>query len=207
MGIHGRQMVTELNGTACLPFQLNHKPQQMIMRGRQFGEDTSEFYVIEAAVASLAARAAATLRREHQLACRATVTLRTNRHKPGYQQIGHTVQFYTPTADTGAITSQLIRELAARFNPRLAYHKAEVLLHELIPEQGIQTDLLGLVDIELSAHAQRKMHVVDAINKLHGSGAISFAAEHLSQAWKPKRQLVSPRYTSTWDELPEVQLR
>ncbi len=63
MGIHGRHMVYELNGTACLPFMREAKPQQMIMRGRQFGEDTREFYVIESAVASLPPAAAAALRR------------------------------------------------------------------------------------------------------------------------------------------------
>jgi DNA polymerase V len=68
MGIHGRQMQAELNGTACLPFMRDPKPQQMIMRGRQFGEDTRAFHVIESAVASLAARAAASLRREPQRA-------------------------------------------------------------------------------------------------------------------------------------------
>ncbi len=206
MGIHGRQMVTELNGTACLPFQRAHKPQQMIMRGRQFGEDTGEFYVIEAAIASLAARAAVALRRDRQLARQATVTLRTNRHKPGYQHTSRTVRFYTPTADTGTITSQLTRLLAGGFNPRLRYHKADVLLHDLVPATNLQTDLLGTVDTAASDRSRQKMEAIDAINRKHGKGTVQFAAEHLSQAWQPKRKLVSPRYTSAWDELPEARL-
>lgn len=207
MGIHGRQMVTELNGVACLPFQRAHKPQQMIMRGRQFGEDTREFYVVESAIASLGARAGAALRREHQLTRQATVTLHTNRHKPGYQRVSQTVRFYTPTADTGIITSQLVRLLASTFNPRLEYHKADVLLHDFIPESGLQTDLLGVVDLNTDSRSNQKMRVVDAINRKHGKGTMQFAAEHLSQAWQPRRRLVSPRYTSVWAELPEVHLQ
>jgi DNA polymerase V len=206
MGIRGRQMVAELNGTVCFPLQYAHKPQQMIMRGRQFGEDTREFYVIESAIASLSARAAAALRREHQLARRATVVLRTNRHRPGYRQASETVRFYTPTADTGVITSQLIRMLASNFLPGLEYHRADVLLHDFVPENGLQTDLLGTVDIHADSRSSRKMRAVDLLNLRHGKGTIKFAAETLSQSWQPRKNLMSPRYTSAWDELPETYL-
>jgi len=205
MGIHGRKMVAELNGTACLPFQKESKPQQMIMRGRQFGADTSELHVIESAIASLTARAAAALRRDGQLARRAVITLRTNRHKPGYQRLSREVRFYTPTADTGIITSQLVRLLLADL-PRLSYHKADVLLYELVPRQGLQTDLLGTVNLAADTTSERKMRAIDQLNRKHGKGTIRFAAEDLSQAWQPRRHLVSPRYTSSWDELPEVHL-
>jgi DNA polymerase V len=207
MGIRGRQMVYELNGIACLSLAREHKPQQMIMRGRQFGEDTNEFYVIEAAVASLSTRAAAALRREHQLTKQATVVLRTNRHKPGYQRISHTVRFRTPTADTGTITSTLIDSLAEAFNPKISYHRADILLHDFVPEGGLQTDLLGTVDLTAAQASKRKMQVMDSINQQYGHGTVTLAAETLSTAWRPRKQLVSPRYTSAWDELPEVHLR
>lgn len=204
MGIHGRHMVYELNGTSCLPFMGDPKPQQMIMRGRQFGEDTREFYVIESAIASLAARAAAALRREHQLARRAVVILQTNRQKPGYQRLTEAVRFYTPTADTGVITSQLVQMLGRTFQNRLEYHKADVLLYDLVPEVGLQTDLFGAVDTSLDDRSKRKMRALDNVNLKHGKGTLKFAAENLSQQWQPRKKLSSPRYTSAWGELPEV---
>ena len=203
IGIHGRQMQTELSGISCLPLSLNHKPQQMIMRGRQFGEDTRDFSVIESAIASLGARAAAALRREHQLARRADIVLRTNYHRPGYQQIRETVRFYTPTADTGTITSQLVRLLASNYHS-LDYHRADVLLYDLLPETGLQTDLLGTVNLQDNQKSHNKMKALDAINLRHGKGTVKFAAETLSQAWQPRKNLMSPRYTSAWDELPEL---
>ncbi|HSX06081.1 MAG TPA: Y-family DNA polymerase [Candidatus Saccharimonadales bacterium] len=205
MGIHGRQMQAELNGITCLPLQRAHKPQQMIMRGRQFGEDARDFYIVESAIASLAARAAAALRRERLLARQAVVILSTNRHKPGYQRISETVRFYTPTADTGAITSQLVRLLASRYRS-LDYHKADVLLYDFVPETGLQTDLLGLVDLATNLGSTRRMQAFDAINDKHGKGTLKYAAETLSQSWQPRKRLSSPRYTSNWQELPEVRL-
>ncbi len=206
MGIRGRQMVAELNGANCFPLQRAHKPQQMVTRGRQFGEDTHEFHVIEAAIASLAARAAAALRREHQLARRAAIALRTNRHRPGYQKITEEVLFYTPTADTGTITSQLVRRLSANWRSGLDYHRADVLLCDFVPETGLQTDLLGTVDTTAHHKSTRRLKALDAINLRHGKGTLRFAAEDLSQSWQPRKRLMSPRYTSAWDELPEAHL-
>ena len=206
MGIHGRHMVYELNGISCLPLQLEHKAQQMIMRGRQFGEDTSEFYVVEAAVASLTARAAAALRREHLLARRAVVILQTNRLKPGYQRLSESVQLYTPTSDTGQLCSQLIQMLQTTFNPYLPYHKADVLLYDFVPERSLQTDLFGAVDLRANTLSQRRMEAFDAVNAKHGKGTIRYAAEGLSQAWQPRKKLSSPRYTSDWADLPEARL-
>jgi DNA polymerase V len=206
MGIHGRQLQAELRGTTCLPLQHRSKPQQMIMRGRQFGEDTRSLYVIESAIASLAARATTALRRERQLARRAAVMLSTNRNKPGYQRISEEIRLYTPTADTGIITSQLMRMLTNSFRPGLDYHKADVLLYDLIPENSLQTDLLGIVNPDVHTRSQARMRAVDHINRTHGKGTLKYAAETLSQSWQPRKKLSSPRYTSSWSELPEVRL-
>lgn len=206
MGIHGRQMVYELNAVACLPFMKESKARQMVTRGRQFGEDTSDFYAIESAVASLAARAAAALRREKLLARRAAVILRTNRHKPGYQRFETNARFYTPTADTGVITSQLVQLLASDFNAHPSYHKADVLLYDLVPAHEVQTDLLGVVNLGQHRASEAKMQAFDAVNRRYGKGTLTMASEALTRAWEPRKNLSSPRYTSAWSDLPEVKL-
>lgn len=202
MGIRGRQMVAELNGTSCLPLQYAHKAQQMVMRGRQFGEDTSELGAVEAAITNLTARAAYHIRRDNQLARQATVLLRTNRNKPGYRRIATTVQLATPTADTGLLCSQLVRAVQANFNTHLSYHKADVLLYDLIPASALQPDLFRQTDTAEASRSQRRMEVFDNLNDRYGNGTIRYAAADLSQTWRPRRRLASPRYTSSWDELP-----
>lgn len=204
MGIHGRHMVYELNGIRCLPLQPKTKPQHMVSRGRQFGEDTSDFAVIEAAVTTLATRAARELRREGQLALRAGVSLRTNRHKPGYAHTFDSVRFYTPTADVGLICSHLIRTLQRTFKKGLSYHKAEVTLYELVPEQHVQTDVFGCVNMGAHDRSQRRMQAIDAINAAYGQNTIRPAAETLSRSWRPRSAMLSPRYTSSWEDLPIV---
>jgi DNA polymerase V len=202
MGIRGQQMVAELRGESCLPLQTSHKPQHMIMRGRQFGQDTSDLAVIESAIANLTARAAYHLRQDGQLARQAMVLLRTNRHKPGYRQVVINLNLATPSADTGSLCSQLVASLKESFNPRLSYHKADVLLHDLQPAAALQPDFFGVVDTTAADRSRQRMQALDDINARFGNGHIGYAAERLSQTWRPRRNMASQRYTTSWDELP-----
>lgn len=205
MGVHGRQMVCELNGMSCLPLEREHKVRQSVMHGRMFGEDTVDFHVIEAAIASLTARATSRLRKDGLLARKACVSLSGNRHKPGYQRHNLWLTFNTPTADTGLITAQIIKELSAT-NSQQACHRANVLLYDLVPQDSLQADLLGYVDITQDKRSQDRLSAVDSIAARYGRDRIGYAAEKLSSNWQPKRQLRSPRYTTQWDELPAALL-
>ncbi len=206
MGIHGRQLVAELNGTSCYPLQRVAKPRQSIMRGRTFGEDTSDPLVIEAAIANLSARACATLRQANLLAGSIVVSLSTNRFKPGYVQANSYVTLPLPSADTGLITAELNRHVARLFNPRAAYHRANIMFYDLISSSSVQPDLFGELDVTGGEHSQRRLRAFDAINQRYGQGIIRFAAEDLSQTWQPKHNLRSPRYTTKWQELPTARV-
>lgn len=206
MGIHGRQLVNELNGMSCLPIEQATKVRQTVMHGRIFGEDTNEMRVLESAVASLSAKATLRLRTSGLLARGACVTLSTNRLKPGYQQVSRYLTFLTPTADTGAITQQLMLALGPMHNQRLQYHRANILLYDLQPEDALQADLFGDVDLVASSQSKHRMQALDAINNRYGGSTVRFAAEDLSQSWQPKRQLASPRYTTRWADIPSARL-
>ncbi len=202
MGVHGRQLVAELNGFSCHPLSPLAKVRQSVMNGRMFGHDTNQFSVVEAAIASLTARATYRLRAEGLLARTAVVSLSTNRNKPGYQKLSRVLSFHTPSADTGSITAQLVAALAPVFNPRASYHRANVLLHDLVSEQAVQADLFGEVDIAGHQLSQARSQALDQINARYGKRTIHYAAEDLSDAWQPKHGYRSPRYTSSWAELP-----
>jgi len=205
MGVHGRQMIAELNNISCIPLMMRHKPQQQIMRGRQFGEDTNELHAVEAAVASLTAKAATALRREHRLACQAAVIIRTNRHRPGYLQQSRVVRFDIPTADTGRICQALVAALQEIFSASQSYHKADVLLFDLVHDDKLQTDLFDQQGRPaLHSREKSRMAAVDALNARYGPNHVRYAAQNLSQRWRPRHNLGSPNYTSRWDELPVI---
>ncbi|HXR49508.1 MAG TPA: DUF4113 domain-containing protein, partial [Verrucomicrobiae bacterium] len=163
---------------------------------------TSQISVVEAAIASLSARATFRLRKEQLLARSATVFLSTNRHKPGYQRLSRSINFRTPTADTGLITAQLMAALEPIFNTQASYHRTNVLLHNLISQRALQVDFFGEINVASSQAAIARLSAFDALNIRYGRNTIRYAAEDLSDVWEPKHGYRSPRYTSAWDELP-----
>ncbi len=206
MGIHGRQMVAELNGISCYELKALYSARKSIGRGRTFGEDTRSPEVLQAAIASLTARAAQRLRREGMLAMSGSLYFCTNKHKPGFRTFYETVRFTIPTADTAIISGQFTQLLEQLFEPAQSYHRLNVLLYDFIPEHNLQVDLLGEVDPAGHDRSTGRMKAMDAINQRFGGHTVYFAAENLSHSWEPKHQIRSPRYTSSWDELPVARL-
>jgi DNA polymerase V len=146
MGIHGRQLVSELNGISCHQLERKGAVAKSIMRSRTFGEDTNQMHVLESAIASLSAPAAHRLRTEHLLAKRVGFFTMTNRHKPGYRRWVREVKLDMPTSDTGHIIELLVRELDDIFSSSQAYHRLGVFLYDFVREDALQTDLFGLVN-------------------------------------------------------------
>lgn len=207
MGIHGSRMVAELEGTACLPLEQQATAHKSIMRGRTLGQETSDLVALEAAVATLTARAAFCARRDGRLVREAGLLLNTNRHKPGYQRFYKTIRFDTPSADTGTLCAALTALLRQLHNPRVGIYRVNVLLQDLAPADELALDLFGIVSPTEHDRAQQRMAAFDSINRRFGKATIVSAAEKLSQAWQPRKGSCSPRYTTNWKDLPVASLR
>lgn len=201
-GIHGRQLVAELNGTMCYGLEREGRPQKSISRTRTFGEDTSAAHVIEAALASFTSQACYRLRHEGQLTKKAGLFLTTSRFKPGYKTWSREVVFSTPTADTGLVLGIIQDLFTDMFQGSQLYHRAGVFLYDFVPSSHLQTDLLGFVQTEQLDYSSSRMQAIDTINHRWGKRTIRFAAEDLGSNWQPKHKLRSPRYVSKWNELP-----
>lgn len=206
IGIHGRQLIAELNGTSCYPLEPEGKVRKSIARTRTFGSDTSEAHVVEAALASFTAQAAYRLRSSHQLTRHLSIFLTTDKHKPGYRSWTEEATFPTPTADTGLMAVAATELFGKLRVPGVRYHRAGVLLYDFVPDGLLQTDLLGNVNVDNHDNSIRRMRAVDSLNDRFGKRTIRLAAEGLGKAWEPKHNLRSPRYTSRWQELAKVKL-
>lgn len=207
MGVHGDQMVRELQGVSCIPLHMIGTKPKSIARTRTFGEDTSDFNVIESAIASFVTTAAHRLRGSRQACTRAGVFLMTNRHKPGYKSWRREVVLPVPTADTGQLTQMLVEQAKDLFEAPQHIHRAGIWLADFVPSQFLQTDLLGEVQPDQYNRDMFRMEAVDTLNARYGRGTIRFAAEKLAEKWQPVRKLRSPRYTTSWKELPTAQVK
>ena len=205
MGIRGRQTVAELNGTACFPLELEHKPRQTIARTRTFGQDTNDLATLHSAVATFATQAAFRLRQDNQLTRRMGLFLTTNRKKPGYRTWQADITLAQPTADTSILLSALSQELARMHLPAVSYHRAGVWLADFSPADRLQTDLLGIVNTKQHDVSAHRMKTIDAINEKHGKSTLTYASTILPNAWQPQQANKSPAYTTSWSDLPTIE--
>jgi len=48
------------------------------------------------------------------------------------------------------------------------------------------------------------MNVLDYLNAKNGHGTLYFAGQGIQQQWQMKREMLSPRYTTRYTDLPIV---
>jgi DNA polymerase V len=192
----------ELRGIPCLALE-DITPKQNIMSSRSFGKPLQDLTSIIKAISYYAARATEKLRQQQSLTQAIYVMLKTNRYSqknlPYCYHI--TLPFKYPTDDLCEITRVAKIGLRKLYRPTLKYHKAGVMLLDLIPKQQQQGDLF----INTDQH-EKLNQTIDRIKQRFGKTSIALAtqghAQH--QTWQMKSAYKSFRYTTCWNELVDV---
>lgn len=199
--------VHELRGISCLSLEEVAPERQQIISSRSFGERIHALADLQEAVTHHVSRAAEKLRQQDSLAGTVSVSIRTSAFADAADAYQRTLTDALPQAsnDSRVLTRLALQLLVRCFRPGFAYRKAGVMLGEIRPRCTRQHDFFAQVDED--AHSARLMQALDNINARWGSGTLRLASEGFDAYWKMKREHLSPRYTSTWDELPKVVAR
>jgi DNA polymerase V len=194
----------ELGGVACLELEEATPPRQVICSSKMFGSRLREIAPIREAVVAYVTKAAEKLRAQQSLAGELQVAIRTGMHNPEQPRYANAIDcpLPYPTDDTRILAAAAVRGLEAIFRPGYAYSKAEVLLQDLRQRGEFTADLFAQAP---RPGADRLMDVVDRINAREGRGAVRLGRIPASPVWAMKREMMSKRYTSRWDELMIVQ--
>jgi DNA polymerase V len=107
----------------------------------------------------------------------------------------------TATADTGKLIAAAVAGLAIIFKPGYRYKKAGVTFIDLVSADRVQA---GLFDRPNDARSMARMSAIDALNARYGRGAVAFGTAGERQVWGLRREFISPRYTTMWEELLRV---
>ncbi len=197
--------VRELNGVSCLSLEEVAPDKQQIMCSRSFGEPVYELDDLLDAVATYMSRAAEKLRGQQGEAAALMVFLQTNPFKPDEPQYhpSMTVPLPDPTADTRVLVQWAQRVATRLYRRGYAYKKAGVMLSGIQPA-GVSQGSLFDSPSSTDAKAGTLMALMDGINQKWGRGAIRLAAERRHHPWQMRRDRMSPRYTTSWADLPSV---
>jgi DNA polymerase V len=194
----------ELRGVACFPFQQARGTRKSIRVSRSFGEPVTEMHLLREAVSCFVSAAAETLRNEGSAAGKLHLFITTNPFagEPGYANAA-AAHFDTPTSFTPDITREALSCLDRIFAGGYAYKKAGIALTDIADASGIQGHLFsgGRTPRETSL-----MKAVDLINSELGRGSLFTASMGIEgrRSWAMRRERVSPRYTTRWEDIPLV---
>lgn len=196
--------VRELRGEPCLELEEFAPVKQEIVCSRSFGERITDYDAMRQAICSYASRAAEKLRGEHQYCRFISTFVKTSPFALNEPYYGNSasVKLLTPTQDSRDIIAAATRSLDAIWKEGHRYQKAGVMLGDFF-SQGIAQ--LNLFDDNAPRRGSEKlMEVLDHLNAKEGKGALYFAGQGIQQQWAMKREMLSPRYTTRYEDLLQV---
>lgn len=205
--ITGARVQAELNGRPCLPLEQVRPPKQTICTSRSFGRTVTLPEEMQQAVGTFAGTCSRKLRREGSLASMLTVFICTSPfNDPAKKYWGtKTVALPSPSQNTIALLRAAELALSAIWREGFAYKKAGVVVSGLEPAVSSAPclRLFEAPDNAAGERQQRLMAAMDSLNRRYGEGTVQLAAEN-RDAWKPNQAMLSPRYTTAWEEIITV---
>lgn len=193
----------ELRGVPCHEERDYDADPDSISCSRSFGEPATTAEALAESLAAYTAQAAAKLRRHGLLAAGCNIYAQVFASGGGGDFLGRTVVFPAPTDATNEMLRAIREEVDALYVPGTRYRKTGIVFFGLEkPGTARQTDLF---DTTPPAEKSRLYAAVHALNARYGQGKVFSAAQGLgARSWHMKRQKLSSRPTTKWDELMTV---
>jgi DNA polymerase V len=203
LGIIGQRIVLELNGTSCYPLDENPVQKKEVCTSRSFGNPLLSLEDLLEATTTYAAFVAKKLRDQQSRAASLLVFVMTNKYASGPQYVNYKmVHLSVPSNQTQELIHHTGRLLSAVYKKGYRYKKSGVIASGLIPDDGKQVPIWESV----SDRRTRLEKTMDRINRKSGQGRVRYAVEGFGKSWKMKQDNLSPRYTTRWQDLPEVNM-
>ncbi|MFP1768291.1 translesion error-prone DNA polymerase V subunit UmuC [Lonsdalea quercina] len=197
--------VRELRGEPCIEFEEETPTKEQIVCSRSFGVRITRLEDMHQAVCRYAERAAEKLRAEKQLCRQVAIFIRSSPHAHNeiYYANSASEQLLSGTQDTRDIMAAAVRGLERIWKEGPRYMKAGVMLNDFSPPHRTQLHLFD--DNPPRPNSTALMNVIDKINHA-GTGKVWFAGQDISPTWQMKREMLSPAYTTRWNELPVAKI-
>ncbi len=201
--VTGLRTAYELRGIQAVIDEPSHP--QSVTSSKSFSSPVTTLDDLKAAVSCYVETAYRKLQAKQTFAGGLSVYLKTNRHRRDLPQ-------YSNLASSGLSFSQnnlsSLIKLATQLMERIyrngfQYIKVGVIFSDL----GNQDYQPGLFDN--CTNIQENSNLDDALNKIKanfGNNSIFHAVQGVERSWSMKQEKLSPRYTTSWDEIKTVKI-
>lgn len=202
----GLRTYLELKGVSCFDIESIPQPKKSILSSRSFGTKQTTQDAIFAALSHNICRAAERLRKQGSVAYTMTVFIRTSPFSTPNTSMSKTITFPIPTSSTPDFLKSAKSLLKTMYRQGYEYAKSGVLLSGIVSATQVQDHLFSPKS-DRDDMVAALMATVDTINAKWGRGTIDMSCTtHEKDTWKRTQGNVSPRYTTSWQELPVVRI-
>ena len=193
--------VRELRGESCIQIDDHSAPKKQIVVSRSFRTKVESLSALKPLISNFAVRAGEKLRHEKQKCAQVSVFISTSKFNKQLQYRGfNSFQFPCPVDDTRSILMGANKALNTIFRDGYPYAKAGVLLSQFSHPTFIQKSLFEVTDQQ---HLKQDTNLMQTIDGLNGDQTQIYYASQCPSGSSPiQKEMVSPKYTTNWWELP-----
>jgi DNA polymerase V len=204
-----QRTVFELNGQRCIGPVEERADRGQVMFTRSFSTPVRTHEAMEEVMSIYAQKAASRLAREGRYAALLTVTAGTSRFARGEASFPSAqVRLPRPTRDPILLSKLAIAAMRDLMQPGIDYVRGGVILSGLSDSPGEQQlDLFGQSTDPAAEEQENVSSVVQDISVRFGAKSIGLGHAGMAKSpeWSMKREHISQRCTTDWDELLVVQ--
>lgn len=205
MGVVGMRLKYELEGKSVLDLEPIVDQKKSISTTRSFPKQISDFDLLRERVATFAAVCAEKLRKQHSFCHTIIVMLVIDKHvvksSKYYFNMAITLPYATNSTLTISHTAIEILKKLYEGNEGIKFKKAGVILTELTDEDKKQFQLF---EEENPKHLVL-MKVIDSLNNKIGDKKVKLATQNLNLTWDMNQNFLSPKYTTDFKKILEIQ--
>ena len=199
------QTVLELQGVPSIPYDDFNGPVKRIAFSRSFGAPTSSVEAVRESVMHYTAVASGKLRALHQAASCIYIYAHYTAEYGGPEKVpsgycGRVAAFPVPLSEHISMMRYIAPAIPHIIVPGRKVMKTGVVLFELTAADRADGDLFLQPDPRNIALAE----AMDSINRRYGRDTLFLAGEGIRREWSMKQNFLSRRFTTSWNELPEV---
>ena len=200
------RIAQELKGVRCLNIESQHKTKKNICTSRSFGNPTSDYNTIKAAISTFAVRCCEKLRKQKTSASELRIFIYTNPFNPKHKQYYGTkkIKLERATNDNQIIVQEVIKGLQKIYKKGYIYKKAGVIVSNITQENQVQLNLFD--QIRNREKYTKISKVIDRINSSMGRDKLRIATQGFDRKWKMKQEQLSQCYTTRIDEILTVKV-
>lgn len=198
-GVTVQRIVYELRGISCIELEPVRAVKQQIISSRMFASPVTDPKTIEHVLSVYAQRATARMRSEKSVAGLVAAFAASSPYADNYTSAWGQTSLGMPTDDPAVIARAAADSLKGQLRRGVKYVRAGVMLNKLSPAESHSFLPMFQPDYDRRGVGE----LIDRIHRKHGDSSVGLgmAGLKLGPAFEMRREMLSPRATTHWNEL------